>query len=142
MKRLLIISKKKVLRAYVEGILIPYDGTDGDALKKWVSARYNLSVVKTQMVAESDIVALTVVENQHCGQGEYISIAKAIELIDKENGPLRNYLNSLRVEFDIQLEYQMRAIQQSVAEGFFLIGCTQAAAKGKDGIVIAQGQGF
>ena len=105
MKRLLIISKKKVLRAYVEGILIPYDGTDGDALKEWVSARYNLSVVKTQMVAESDIVALTVVENQHCGQGEYISIAKAIELIDKENGPLRNYLNSLRVEFDIQLEY-------------------------------------
>ena len=105
MKRLLIISKKKVLRAYVEGILIPYDGTDGDALKEWVSARYNLSVVKTQMVAESDIVALTVVENQHCGQGEYISIAKAIELIDKENGSLRNYLNSLRVEFDIQLEY-------------------------------------
>lgn len=105
MKQLLIISKKKVFRTYAGGILIPYDGADGDSLKEWVSARYNMSMVKTQKVAKSDIVVLTVVEKQHCVQGEYISIAKAIELIDNENEPLRNYLNNLRVEFDIQLEY-------------------------------------
>ncbi len=105
MKQLLIISKKKVFRTYAGGILIPYDGADGDSLKKWISARYNMSMVKTQKVAKSDIVVLTVVEKQHCVQGEYISIAKAIELIDNENEPLRNYLNNLRVEFDIQLEY-------------------------------------
>ena len=105
MKQLLIISKKKVFRTYAGSILIPYDGADGDSLKEWVSARYNMSMVKTQKVAKSDIVVLTVVEKQHCVQGEYISIAKAIELIDNENEPLRNYLNNLRVEFDIQLEY-------------------------------------
>ncbi|MDO4526441.1 MAG: competence protein CoiA family protein, partial [Bacteroidales bacterium] len=108
MKQLLIVSKKKVLRTYAEGILLPYDGADGDALKEWVSARYNMSVVKTQMIAKTDIVVLTVVEKQHCVQGEYISVAKAIELIDRENEPLHNYLNSLREEFDIQLEYGVK----------------------------------
>ena len=108
MKQLLIVSKKKVLRTYAEGILLPYDGADGDALKEWVSARYNMSVVKTQMIAKTDIIVLTVVEKQHCVQGEYISVAKAIELIDKENEPLRNYLNNLRAEFDIQLEYGVK----------------------------------
>ena len=36
----------------------------------------------------------------------------------------------------------MCPINQAVAEGFFLVGCTQAAAEIKDGIVIVQGQGF
>ena len=36
----------------------------------------------------------------------------------------------------------MRTIEQAVAEGFFLVGGTQAAAEIKDGVVIAQGQGF
>ena len=36
----------------------------------------------------------------------------------------------------------MCPINQAVAEGFFLIGRTQAAAEVKDGIVIVQGQGF
>ena len=36
----------------------------------------------------------------------------------------------------------MCPINQAVAEGFFLVGCTQAAAEVKDGIVIVQGQGF
>ena len=36
----------------------------------------------------------------------------------------------------------MRSVEQSVAEGFFLVGRTQAAAEAKDGIVIVQGQGF
>ena len=35
-----------------------------------------------------------------------------------------------------QLLHQMRPIEQAVAEGFFLIGCTQAAAEVKDSIVI------
>ena len=108
MKQLLIVSKKKVLCTHAEGILLPYDGADGDALKEWVTARYNMSVVKIQKVAKSDIVVLTVVEKQHCVQGEYISVAKAIELIDRENEPLHNYLNSLREEFDIQLEYGVK----------------------------------
>jgi len=34
----------------------------------------------------------------------------------------------------------MRPIEQAVAEGFFLVGCTQAATEVKDGIVIAQRQ--
>ena len=34
----------------------------------------------------------------------------------------------------------MRSVEQAVAEGFFLIGCTQAAAEVKDCIVIAQRQ--
>ena len=37
-----------------------------------------------------------------------------------------------------QLLHQMSSINQAVAEGFFLVGCTQTAAEGKDGIVIAQ----
>ena len=36
----------------------------------------------------------------------------------------------------------MCPINQAVAEGFFLVGCTQAAAEIKDSIVIVQGQGF
>ena len=36
----------------------------------------------------------------------------------------------------------MRPIDQAVAEGFLLIGSTQAAAEVKDGIVITQWQGF
>ena len=36
----------------------------------------------------------------------------------------------------------MRPIKQAVAEGFFLVGCTQAAAEVKDCIVIAQWQRF
>ena len=36
----------------------------------------------------------------------------------------------------------MRTIDQAVAEGFFLIGCTQAAAEVKDSVVIVQGQSF
>lgn len=36
MKQLLIVSKKKVLCTHAEGILLPYDGTDGDALKEWI----------------------------------------------------------------------------------------------------------
>ena len=36
----------------------------------------------------------------------------------------------------------MRSIEQTMVEGFFLVGCTQAAAEVKDGIVIVQGQGF
>ena len=36
----------------------------------------------------------------------------------------------------------MCAINQAVAEGFFLVSRTQAAAEVKDGIVIVQGQGF
>ena len=36
----------------------------------------------------------------------------------------------------------MRTIEQAVAEGFFLVGRTQAAAEVKYGIVIAQWQGF
>ena len=39
-----------------------------------------------------------------------------------------------------QLLHQMSSINQAVAEGFFLIGCTQTAAEVKDGVVIAQGQ--
>ena len=31
---------------------------------------------------------------------------------------------------------------KQVAEGFFLVGCTQEAAEVKDGVVITQGQGF
>ena len=40
-----------------------------------------------------------------------------------------------------QLLHQMRTIKQTVAEGFFLVGCTKAAAEVKDGVVIVQGQG-
>ena len=36
----------------------------------------------------------------------------------------------------------MCAIEQAVTEGFFLVGCAQAAAEVKDCIVITQGQGF
>lgn len=108
MKQLLIISKKKVFRAYCESILIPYTGADGDALKEWVSARYNMSVVNTQLIAKTDVIVLTAVEQQHCMQGEYVSIRKAIELIGKENEQLHNYLNCLREEFDIQLEYGVK----------------------------------
>ena len=36
----------------------------------------------------------------------------------------------------------MCPINQAVAEGFFLVGCAQAAAEVKDCIVITQGQGF
>ena len=36
----------------------------------------------------------------------------------------------------------MCAIEQAVTEGFFLVGCAQAAAEVKDGIIIAQWQGF
>ena len=36
----------------------------------------------------------------------------------------------------------MCAIDQAVAEGFFLVGGAQAATEVKDGIVIVQGQGF
>ena len=36
----------------------------------------------------------------------------------------------------------MCTIEQTVAEGFFLVGCTQAAAEVKDGVVIVQRQGF
>ena len=36
----------------------------------------------------------------------------------------------------------MSPINQAVAEGFFLVGCAQAAAEVKDGIVVAQWQGF
>ena len=36
----------------------------------------------------------------------------------------------------------MRPVKQTVAEGFFLVGCTQTAAEVKDGVVIVQGQGF
>ena len=36
----------------------------------------------------------------------------------------------------------MRPVKQTVAEGFFLVGCTQTAAEVKDGVVIDQGQGF
>ena len=36
----------------------------------------------------------------------------------------------------------MRPIEQAVAEGFCLVGSAQAAAEGKDGVVIVQGQGF
>ena len=36
----------------------------------------------------------------------------------------------------------MCPIYQAVAEGFFLVGCTKAAAEVKDGIIIVQGQGF
>ena len=34
----------------------------------------------------------------------------------------------------------MCPIEQAMAEGFFLVGCTQAATEVKDGIVIAQRQ--
>ena len=36
----------------------------------------------------------------------------------------------------------MRSINKTMAEGFFLVGGTQAAAEVKDGVVITQGQGF
>ena len=36
----------------------------------------------------------------------------------------------------------MCAIEQAVTEGFFLVSCAQAAAEDKDGIIIAQWQGF
>ena len=36
----------------------------------------------------------------------------------------------------------MRSINQAVAESLFLVGCTQAAAEVKNGVVIVQGQGF
>ena len=36
----------------------------------------------------------------------------------------------------------MCPINQAVAEGFCLVGSTQAAAEVKDGVVITQGQGF
>lgn len=36
----------------------------------------------------------------------------------------------------------MCAIKQAVAEGFFLVGRTQAAAEVKNGVVIVKGQGF
>ena len=36
----------------------------------------------------------------------------------------------------------MRSVEQTVAEGFCLVGSTQAAAEAKDGIIIAQWQGF
>ena len=36
----------------------------------------------------------------------------------------------------------MRAIEQAVAEGFFLVGCTQTATEVKDSVVIVQGQVF
>ena len=36
----------------------------------------------------------------------------------------------------------MCAIEQTVAEGFCLVGCTQAAAEVKDCVVIVEGQGF
>ena len=36
----------------------------------------------------------------------------------------------------------MSSIYQAMSEGFFLVGCTQAAAEVKNGVVIVQGQGF
>ena len=36
----------------------------------------------------------------------------------------------------------MCTIKQAVAEGFFLVGCTQTATEVKDSVVIVQGQGF
>ena len=36
----------------------------------------------------------------------------------------------------------MCAINQAMAEGFFLVGSTKAATEVKDGVVIVQGQGF
>ena len=40
------------------------------------------------------------------------------------------------------LVYATNLVTLAVAEGFFLVGCTQAAAEVKDGVVIVQGQGF
>ena len=42
----------------------------------------------------------------------------------------------------LKFQYEMRAVEQPVAEGFFLVGYTQVTAKVKDGIVIAQWQSF
>ena len=36
----------------------------------------------------------------------------------------------------------MCAIEQAVTEGFFLVGCAQAAAEVKDSVIIVQGQSF
>jgi hypothetical protein len=36
----------------------------------------------------------------------------------------------------------VRSVEQAVVEGFFLVGNTQVAAEGEDGVVIVQGQGF
>ena len=36
----------------------------------------------------------------------------------------------------------MCPIDQAVAEGFFLVGCTKAAAEVKDGVVVTQWQGL
>ena len=36
----------------------------------------------------------------------------------------------------------MCTIKQAVAEGFFLVGCTQTATEVKDSVVIVQGQVF
>lgn len=107
-KQLLFISKKKVFFVNDRKILIPYDGPDGEELNDWVFKQYNMSVVRTQPIAKTDIVALSVIEKQHCAWGEYISIAKAIDLIGRDNEPLYNYLNSLRAELDIQLEYGVK----------------------------------
>ena len=42
----------------------------------------------------------------------------------------------------LKFQYEMRPINQAVAECFFLVCCTQAAAEGKYCVVIVQGQGF
>ncbi len=107
MKRLLIISKKSILCTHTGEVLIPYDGTEEDALREWVSSQFNVLVVKTQMIAQTDIIVLTVVEKQHT-YGGYISISKAIELVGKENHALHDFLNNLRTELDIQLEYGVK----------------------------------
>ena len=36
----------------------------------------------------------------------------------------------------------MDSVEQAVAEGFFLVGCTKAATEVKDSVVIVQGQSF
>lgn len=104
MARLLICSGKKFLKPFGSDVLISYVDINCDSLDNWIKLNYRVSVVKEQPIPKTDIILITVLDEQHLFCGELISFSRLSQLLTDEPAVI-DFLSKIRSSMDIQLQY-------------------------------------
>ena len=104
MSRLLLYSSKKFLCPYSGKILIEHPNNSNQTLQGWLMGKYHVSLLKAMPIPETDVIFVTVIDEQGRFPGDSVSFTRATNLLENEPVVI-DYLKAARRTIEVQLQY-------------------------------------
>ena len=104
MSRLLLYSNKKFLCPYRGTILIDHPNNSNQILQDWLMGNYHVSLLKALPIPETDVIFVTVIDEQGHFPGDSVSFTRATNLLKNEPVVI-DYLKAARKTTEVQLQY-------------------------------------